>query len=130
MIIKERFFLYKHKYIYIFKKVIQRFHLMQKHLRIFDLYRLILVENCFRYDVDGNTNTTKVSIDGINEMKYPTRNNHASSVDFIQPETNEMIKRGIARMIKTIGAINICRCRCICSSKAVRYASFLCRTRC
>jgi hypothetical protein len=96
-----------------------------KHLVIFDLYRLILSKNSFLYAFDGNTNTTNVSIDGINEIKYPIRNNHASSVDFIQPEKNDIIKRGIARIIKTIGAINKCLCCWICSYKIVRYFSFI-----
>jgi hypothetical protein len=38
-------------------------------------------------------------------MKYPNRNNHESLVDFIQLDANEMIKRGIARIINTNGPI-------------------------
>ncbi len=46
---------------------------------------------------------TKVSNGGINDIKYPKRNNHESLADFIQPGANDIIKRGIARIINTHG---------------------------
>jgi hypothetical protein len=55
-------------------------------------------------------NTTKVSIGGINEIKYPKRNNHTSLLDFIHFDTNVIIKRGNARITNKIGAVNKCRC--------------------
>jgi hypothetical protein len=57
------------------------------------------------YVFDGKTNKIKVNNGGINEIKYPKRNNHESLVDFIQPDVNEMIKRGIPRIINTHGPI-------------------------
>jgi hypothetical protein len=57
------------------------------------------------YVFDGKTNKIKVNNGGINEIKYPNRNNHESLVDFIQPDVNEMIKRGIPRIINTHGPI-------------------------
>ncbi len=41
-------------------------------------------------------------------MKYPVRNNHELSADFIHFDANEKIKRGIAKMTKIIGAISRC----------------------
>ncbi len=69
------------------------------------------------YVLDGNTNKIKVNNGGINEMKYPKRNNHESLVDFIQPDANEMIKRGIARIANTDGPIKRFLCWSICSFK-------------
>ena len=39
-------------------------------------------------------------------IKYPNINNHESFVDFIQPDVNDRIKRGIARIINRIGDTN------------------------
>ena len=47
------------------------------------------------------TNKIKVNDGQINEIKYPRRNNHESLVDFIQPDANAMITRGIARIANT-----------------------------
>ncbi len=52
----------------------------------------------------------KVNTGGINDIKYPIKNNHASPDDFIQPETKEIIKRGVARITNISGAINRCLC--------------------
>ncbi len=52
--------------------------------------------------------TTKVRIGGINEIKYPVRNNHASPLDFKHFDTKLIINRGNARITKTIGAVNKC----------------------
>jgi hypothetical protein len=43
-------------------------------------------------------------------MKYPIRNNHESSDDFIHLLANEMIKRGTASITNTTGTINKCLC--------------------
>jgi hypothetical protein len=51
------------------------------------------------YVLDGKTNKINVNKGGIKEIKYPTRNNQESLVDFIQADVNEMIKRGIPRII-------------------------------
>ncbi len=48
----------------------------------------------------------KVIVVGINEIKYPKRNNHESLFDFIQPDANEMIRRGMASIVKRSGAKN------------------------
>jgi hypothetical protein len=56
--------------------------------------------------VDGKTNMIKVVVGGINDIKYPTRNNHGSLIDFIQPEAMDMIKHGIPRMINADGPIS------------------------
>jgi len=61
--------------------------------------------------------TIKVIIDGINEIKYPARNNHESPDDFIHFDKNEMISRGTASITSTTGAINKCLCCRICSRK-------------
>jgi hypothetical protein len=58
------------------------------------------------YNFDGRTNTTKVSVGGINEIKYPVRNNHESLFDFIQPDVKDIIRRGTARIISRRGAKN------------------------
>ncbi len=62
----------------------------------------------------------KIHIGGINEIKYPIRNNHASAAVCIQPETKEMIKRGIAKITSRVGVINRCLCCRSCSSKIFR----------
>ncbi len=61
-------------------------------------------------------NITKVSIGGINEIKYPIRNDQESFVDFIHFDTKEMIKRGNARRTNRTGAVNKCLCcrNCFC----------------
>jgi hypothetical protein len=56
-------------------------------------------------------NITKVSIGGINEIKYPKRNNHESLTDFIHFDTKIMIKRGNPRITSISGAVNKCLCR-------------------
>ena len=48
---------------------------------------------------------TNVSIDEINDMKYPMRNNHDSSLDFIHFEIEAMIRRGNARITNITGAV-------------------------
>jgi hypothetical protein len=53
-------------------------------------------------------NRTKVNIGGINEIKYPERNNQESFADCIHFDTNMMIKRGNARRTKTIGPVKTC----------------------
>ncbi len=68
-------------------------------------YRLITCRNACLYVVDGKTNKIKVNNDGINEIKYPIRNNHESLGVFIQPDANKMIKRGIPSIIKIHGPI-------------------------
>jgi hypothetical protein len=68
--------------------------------------------------LDGNINTAKVSIDGINEIKYPTRYIHESLADFIHFDTKEIIKRGNARITKRTGAANKCLCCRNCSRKS------------
>jgi hypothetical protein len=60
--------------------------------------------------LDGLINITKVSIGGTNEIKYPVRNNHESLDDFIHFDTKVIIRRGNARIINTIGAVNKCLC--------------------
>ncbi len=55
--------------------------------------------------MDGNINITKVNIGGINDIKYPTRNNQESLADSLNFGINVMIKRGNA-IANTIGAIN------------------------
>ena len=57
------------------------------------------------YDVDGKTNRTKVRIGGINEIKYPKRNNHGSRGDFIHPLVNERINRTNTNTMNTHDAI-------------------------
>ena len=47
---------------------------------------------------------------GINEIKYPQRNNHASSDVFIHLDIDIRIKRGNARVTNTIGAVSKCLC--------------------
>jgi len=59
----------------------------------------------------------EVSIDGINEMKFPTKHKHESLVDFMQFDTKQMIKRGNARITNGIGAVNKCFCYRHCSHK-------------
>ncbi len=71
--------------------------------------------NSLLYNFQGKINTKKVSISGINEIKYPTRNKHASSIDFIHFDTNVMIKCGNERITNTIGAVNKCLCCRNCS---------------
>ncbi|CAF1347994.1 unnamed protein product [Rotaria sordida] len=56
-------------------------------------------------DADGKTNNKEVNIDGTNEIRYPIRDSHEPLVDFIQPPTKEIIRRGTARITKTNGAI-------------------------
>jgi hypothetical protein len=69
---------------------------------------LIVLENSSSlYSFDG---VTKVNTSGINEINYPIRNNHASADDCIQPETKEIIKRGISRIINKSGLIKRCLC--------------------
>jgi hypothetical protein len=58
------------------------------------------------YNFDGITKTTNVSVGGINEIKYPERNNHESLFNFIQSDANEIIKRGTARIVKRSGDKN------------------------
>jgi hypothetical protein len=72
---------------------------------------LIDLKNACLYSSDGKTNTTKVSADGINEIKYPITNNHESLFDFMQPDVTEIRRRGIARIINRTDARNICLCR-------------------
>ncbi len=48
------------------------------------------------YVFDGKINTTKVRVEGINEIKYPIKNNHGSRGDFMQVEIDENIRRGNA----------------------------------
>jgi hypothetical protein len=55
-------------------------------------------------------NITGVSIDGLNEMKFQTKNNHESLVDFMQFDTKQMIKRSNARITNGIDAVNKCFC--------------------
>ncbi len=52
----------------------------------------------------------RVNIGGINEIKYPIRNNHALLADCIEPETKEIIKRGVPRITNKSGVINKCLC--------------------
>jgi hypothetical protein len=62
-------------------------------------------------------NIIEISINGINEMKFPTRNNHESLVDFMQFDTKQRIKRGNARITNRIGAVNKYFCYRHCSHK-------------
>ena len=48
----------------------------------------------------------KVNIDGINEMKYPDKYNQDFSYDCIHVDRNEMINRGIAKIINAKGAMS------------------------
>ena len=57
------------------------------------------------YTLEGNTNKIKVNNIGINYIKYRKRNNHESFDNFIQPDANDIIKRGIPNMTKTHGPI-------------------------
>ncbi len=50
-------------------------------------------------------------------MKYPKRNNHESLSDFTHFDAKAIIIRGNARITNTIGAVNKCLCRQICSHK-------------
>ena len=62
----------------------------------------------------------KGNIGGINEMKYPMKNSHASADDSIQVGRKEITKRGIARTINTIGVINKSLCSLNCSQNIIR----------
>jgi hypothetical protein len=62
-------------------------------------------------------NIIEVSIDVINEMKFPTRNNHEPLIDFMQFNTKQMIKRSNARITNGIDALNKCFCYRHCSHK-------------
>ena len=73
------------------------------------------MRNSSLYKVDGKTNKIKVSVGGTNDIKYPIKNNHESFADFIQPDANNIIKRGIARLINTQGPIKRFLCSRICS---------------
>jgi hypothetical protein len=66
-----------------------------------------------------------ISSGGKNEIKYPKRNNHGSRPDFIHPERNEIIKRGIARITRMIGLRIKCFCLSNCSRKYCLYDCFL-----
>jgi hypothetical protein len=73
------------------------------------------------YILDGKTNKIKVSNGGINDIKYPRRNNHESLPDFIQPDVNDIIKREIPRIINTHGPMRRFLCCSICSLNIVVY---------
>ncbi len=60
----------------------------------------------------------KVNISGINDIKYPIRNNHKSLADFIHFDANAMIRRGTARITKRTGAVSKCLCCRHCSRKS------------
>ncbi len=97
---------------------------LYKRLLIKFLYRLIAFLNACLYVVDGKTNKINVNNGGINDIKYPIINNHVSLADFKQPDVNEMIKRGIPRIINTNGPIRRFLCCCICSFKISQYFLF------
>jgi hypothetical protein len=50
----------------------------------------------------------KVRVGGTNEIKYAARNNHVSLFDFKHFHVKLIIKRGNARITKTMGAVNKC----------------------
>lgn len=64
--------------------------------------------NAFIYTPDGATKMRKISIDGMNEMKYALRYNHSFSEAFTQPGSNEMMRRGIDKTSKIIGLMINC----------------------
>jgi hypothetical protein len=68
-------------------------------------YRVIAFLKACLYVVDGKTNKINVSNVGINDIKYPERNNHELLVDFIQPDENDITIRGITSMTKIHGPI-------------------------
>ncbi len=53
--------------------------------------------NAFIYNSEGTTKMKKISIDGMNEIKYALRYNHKFPDVFTQPESNEIIRRDIAK---------------------------------
>jgi hypothetical protein len=49
-------------------------------------------------------NTTKVRSEGMNEMKYPTRNNSTESrADFMQSRVKARMRRGSAKKTRLTG---------------------------
>ena len=64
--------------------------------------------NAVVYSSDGITKMGKISIDGMNEMKYALRYNHNFSDVFTQTGSNAMIRRGIDKMSKTTGPMISC----------------------
>jgi len=56
----------------------------------------------------------KISIDGMNEIKYALRYNHKFSDVFTQPGSNEMIRRGIDKTSKITGLMINCLCSLNC----------------
>jgi hypothetical protein len=55
-------------------------------------------------------NTIKVSEGGINDIEYPAKYKDGSRADFIQPDINEIIKRGVASITRTTELIIRCLC--------------------
>ncbi len=71
--------------------------------------------NAFIYNSEGATKMKKISIDGMNEIKYALRYNHKFSDIFTLSGSNEMIRRGIDKTSKIIGLMISCLCSLNCS---------------
>ncbi len=87
------------------------------HCRIQMRCRTLLNDclNAFIYNSEGATKMRKISIDGMNEIKYALRYNHKFSDVFTQPGSNEMIRRGIDKTSKITGLMISCLCSLNCS---------------
>lgn len=57
----------------------------------------------------------KISIDGMNEIKYALKYNHKFSETLTPSGSNEMITRGIDRKSKIMGLMINCLCSLNCS---------------
>jgi hypothetical protein len=88
-----------------------------EHIDYGAVRRRIRIKDClnaFIYNSEGMTKIRKISIEGVNEMKYAPRYNHKFSDVFAQPGSNEMIRRGNDKTIKTIGLMINCLCSLNC----------------
>lgn len=73
--------------------------------------------NAFVYNSDGATKMRKISIGGMNEMKYALRYNkkYSEAFTFVQPGINKMMRRGSDKSNKIIGLMISCLCSLNCS---------------
>jgi hypothetical protein len=71
---------------------------------------LVAFLNSFLYNFEGTTNKINVREGEINDIKYSAKYKDGFRADFIQPDVNEMIKRGVASITRMIELITKCLC--------------------
>ncbi len=84
--------------------------------------------NAFIYSFDGTTKMKKISIGGINEIKYALKYNQDFSDVFTQPGSNEMIRRGVDKTSKITGLMINCLCSLNCSRTCSPKGRSVCAT--